>query len=433
MYNKIKIKFISNFLKLCVEAIFFLIGLIFSFTLRFLSRFNYPSVRIVWGSTPLINNAYWSMAMKDLGYTSKTYTEDFYVSIHSRSDWDMLLKENYTKLPTFIKPYFAFIHSLYLFDIFVISCDGYFLNDSFFWKTQALFFKIARKKIVLIPYGSDSYVYQRVRSTSLLHGLLMSYPIQSRKQKYISKRLDFWCKHADVVIPGLMGPEGFGRWDILSPSPLVINTSRWLPKSRINYSNGLNGKVVIAHCPNHRGFKGSEFVIDAIEKLKSEGFNIELLILEKLQNVELMQRLQNDVDILIEQLIFGHGLNAIEGMACGLPTISNLEDETYILPFRRWSFFDECPLVSASPESVVDVLRKLITRPELRHQIGQASREYVEKYHGLDSAQYMFTNVIDYLYGKKESLINLYHPLLGEYPNRSPKIQHPLVNNQIVD
>ena len=144
------------------------------------------------------------------------------------------------------------------------------------------------------------------------------------------------------------------------------------------------------------------------------------------------QNKKSDVDILIEQLIFGHGLNAVEGMACGLPTISNLEDETYILPLRRWSYFDECPLVSASPENLVDVLRKLITRPELRHQIGRASREYVEKYHGLDSAQYMFSNVIDYLYGKKESLINLYHPLLGEYPNRSPKIQHPLVKNNII-
>ena len=74
-----------------------------------------------------------------------------------------------------------------------------------------------------------------------------------------------------------------------------------------------------------------------------------------------------------------------------------------------------------------------MTRPELRKQLGKASREYVEKYHGLDSAQYLFTNVIKYVYGSKESLINLYHPLLGEYPNRSPKIQHPMVNNRIVD
>ena len=35
--------------------------------------------------------------------------------------------------------------------------------------------------------------------------------------------------------------------------------------------------------------------------------------------------------------------------------------------------------------------------------------------------------------GRKESIINLYHPILGDYPNRSPKIEHPLVKNRIVD
>ena len=100
---------------------------------------------------------------------------------------------------------------------------------------------------------------------------------------------------------------------------------------------------------------------------------------------------------------------------------------------RRWSFFGECPLVSATPENLADVLHKLVTRPELRNQLGRAGREYVEKYHDYVSAQFLFTNVIDYVYGRKDSLINLYHPLLGEYPNRSPKIQHPLVNNRIVD
>ena len=157
-------------------------------------------------------------------------------------------------------------------------------------------------------------------------------------------------------------------------------------------------------------------------------------MLEKLQNSEIRRILAEEVDILVEQLIFiGHGLNGLEGMASGLPTISNLEDENYVLPLRRWPYFNECPLISATPENLVDVLRKLVTRPELRKQLGKASREYVEKYHGLDSAQYLFTNVIKYVYGSKESLINLYHPLLGEYPNRSPKIQHPMVNNRIVD
>jgi hypothetical protein len=104
-----------------------------------------------------------------------------------------------------------------------------------------------------------------------------------------------------------------------------------------------------------------------------------------------------------------------------------------MLPVRRWSYFSECPIVSATPENIVDVLRKLVTRPELRAQLGQAGRKYVEKYHGLDSAAYLFKSVIELANGERGSLINLYHPLLGEYPQRLPRIKHTLVNNRIVD
>ena len=231
-----------------------------------------------------------------------------------------------------------------------------------------------------------------------------------------------------------MGPDGFGRWDVLLPSGLFLDLNQWEASGRLSSNNGKDGSVVIVHAPNHRGFKGSEFVIEAVKLLRAEGLKIELRLLEKIQNTEVRRILAEDADILVEQLVFtGHGLNGLEGMASGLPTISNLEDDSYVLPMRRWSYFSECPLVSATPENLVEVLRKLITRPELRCELGRAGRAYVEKYHGLDSAQYLFSNVIDYVYGRKGSLINLYHPLLGEYPNRLPKIENPLVNNRIVD
>jgi hypothetical protein len=69
----------------------------------------------------------------------------------------------------------------------------------------------------------------------------------------------------------------------------------------------------------------------------------------------------------------------------------------------------------------------------LRHALGAAGRSYVEKYHGLDSAAYLFTEIVQYLRGERDSLINLYHPLIGEYPRRRPSIEHPLLNNRIAD
>lgn len=390
--------------------------------------------RLVWGSTPIISNSYWSRAMKKAGHFSETFTTDFYQLINKRSDWDRVLDEHYKVAPLRTRKYVAFIHALFLYDVFFMPFSGFFIGATRAWRLQAILFRLAGKKTVVMPYGADAYSYNRIRSVPLIHGLLMSYPQVARDQALIGKHIDYWCRHADIVITGIMGPDGFGRWDTLLPSNIFLDLGEWRASARTADNDGRSGVVRIAHAPNHRGFKGTEFVIDAVRRLQSEGLSIELLLLEKMQNSDVKRCLTNEADILVEQLICtGHGLNALEGLASGLPVISNLEDESNLLVFRRWSYLSECPIVSASPETLVDVLRKLVTRPELRRELGKAGRAYVEKYHGLDSAAFLFTEVLQYAYGRRESLIDLYHPLLGEYPRRLPHVEHPLVNNRIID
>jgi len=400
---------------------------------RFISRRD-ASPRLVWGSDPIVNNRYWSQAMKEAGFDSSTYTFSFYDTSSKRTDWDRLLSEELRGVPYAFKITLAFAASLFRYDIFFIGFNGYFIGATPLWRLQAYAFKLAQKHTVLIPYGSDYFAYRRIRSTTLIHGLLMSYPEAARTQDRITAQVDYWVRHADVMIPGSMGPDGAGRWDVLAPSSLTIDLSVWESSKRRSDADGRNATVFIVHAPNHRGFKGTEFVIDAVSKLREEGLAVELILLEKVKNDVVRMIFNEEADILVEQLVAtGHGFNAVEGMASGLAVISNLEDETYTLPFRRWSFLNECPIASASPESVVDVLRKLVTRPALRRSLGQAGRQYAEKYHGFRSAQHLFHSVLQHLDGNNVNLLNLYHPLLGEYPASSPRIQHPLVNNRIVD
>jgi hypothetical protein len=411
---------------------FLLVAFAVAFVARFVSHAGSP--RLVWGSTPIINYAYWSKAMRAAGYYSETYTTSFYERINQRSDWDRILFEEYPRIPNRIKPLVAFVSSLIKYDVFFISFDGYFIGGWPFAFFQASILKFARKKVVVIAYGGDSYVYRRVRSTGTLHGLMMSYPLAAKRQTRVAHTVDYWCENANAVIPGIMGPDGFGRWDVLLHSSLAIDLDKWVVSKRASTADGWNGTVVISHSPNHRGFKGTEFLLAAIDQLRSEGLKVELQLLEGMQNSEVRRILSEETDILVEALICnGHGMSGLEGMASGLPTITNLEDDSYMLPVRRWSYFEECPLVSASPETITSVLRKLITRPDLRHTLSRASRAYVEKYHGLDSAAFLFGEVIQYVYGKRESLINLYHPLLGNYSHRLPRVDHPLVNSRIID
>ena len=276
----------------------------------------------------------------------------------------------------------GFVCALFRYDVFVLSFNGFLLGTSPLWRVHALALRIAGRKTVLLPYGSDYFVYKRLHSPALLHGLLMSYPAPARRQAEIAQRLDYWCRHADVVIPGMMGPDGSGRWDVLAPSSLCIDLDVWQTSVRRSFADGRHATVFVGHAPNHRGFKGSEFVIDSVRRLQAEGLKVELILMEGMQNSDVRRVLREETDILVEQLIAtGHGFNAVEGMASGLPVVANLEDDAYTLPFRRWSFLSECPIVSASPETLVDCLRSLVTRPALRHELGRASRQYAEEVH----------------------------------------------------
>jgi hypothetical protein len=374
-------------------------------TSRFIGSLNRKKNRVVFGSTPIISNSYWAKALRKSGYSAETFTDGYYKRINVREDWDRLMQDDFRFFPRPIQMVLAFAYSLFKYDIFVISFQGFFLGNSPLSRTQSLLFRIAKKKTVVIPYGADAYVYRRVRSTSLIQGLMLSYRSASRIQDNISRQVDYWCKYADVVVGGIMGFDGLGRWDVLTPSPFCIDTNKWVPRQSYSEANGIFGTVRIGHAPNHRGFKGTEFLESAVEELINEGLKVELCVLEGMQNEQVKNSFQFSIDILVEQLIAtGYAFNAIEGMASGIPTISNLEDPSYTLPLRRWTFFQECPIISASPETIKEVLRALITNPEKRANIGRKGRDYVETFHSFDFFSHFFESISLYLDGQTESI-----------------------------
>jgi len=389
------------------------------------------SPRIVWGSTPLINNSYWARSMAQAGFRSESFVTHVYAA-NAREDFDRVLTDEYGRAAALVKPYLAFLSCLRRYDVVVTSCNGLFLAGPISSRIQAGLLRLAGKKIVMIPFGSDAFVYRRVRSTSLLQGLLLSYPQMARQQRRIERNLDYWCERADVVIAGYMGPDGFGRWDVILGSVLFVELDRWRPTTSYSHHDGRSGTVRICHAPNHRGLKGTEFVIDSVRQLRDEGLDVELVLLEGMPNREVVEVLCGKVDILVENMVMiAHGLNAIEGMAAGLPTLCNMSDEQYLLPFRRYSFLGECPLVSAEPETLTSVLRELVTRPALREELGRLGRSYVEKYHGFDSSRHLFAAVLDFLYGRRATLSDLYHPLTSDYVRREPHIVPPLDKNRL--
>jgi glycosyltransferase involved in cell wall biosynthesis len=128
-------------------------------------------------------------------------------------------------------------------------------------------------------------------------------------------------------------------------------------------------------------------------------------------------------------IITGYGLAAVEAMASGLAVMCNLEDDHVMRLYRLYSFFGQCPVVSAAPERIAERLRLLVTRPDLRRQLGEAGRRYVERFHSEAACQYLFGSIYRKLLdGEEVDLINLFHPLRSPYMTGAPRIEVPALD-----
>jgi len=422
--------------KSLLQKIFFTVFGFFAILICFLL----PKKRkkLIWGPMPLISNKYWSLAMKEIEWDSETLMTTYY-PINERGDFDIYFEDFLPKWfgPTIIRRAFGHFFALFYIirnaKVIHMPFSGGPLGNTPLWRLEAFLLRWAGIKTIILPYGADVYMYSKVLDASFKNALLMNYPIAAREEVFIEKHVKYWNKMADFILINGFAIDGIGRWDIPIPSIICIDINEWKEKEKYSNFDGENGFVEILHTPNHRGLKGTEFLINAVNELKKEGLKINLVLLEKVPNKEIESVMQK-VDILAEQFIgTGYALSAIEGMASGLSVMSNLENENYTRVFRRYSFLDECPILSTTPENIKENLRILITNPSLRKKLGEAGRKYVEKYHSYKMAQYMFGNIYKkILHCKDIDFMNLFHPLKSEYNKSIPEINHPLIKNKIL-
>jgi hypothetical protein len=146
------------------------------------------------------------------------------------------------------------------------------------------------------------------------------------------------------------------------------------------------------HAPNHRHYKGTRYVQAAVAELREEGHDVELVLVEGRTGSE-ARRIYEEAHIAVDQLLIGaYAMFAIECMALGRPVVCYLNDR--FRPYHpEW---DDCPIVSASPDTVVAELRRLISDPDLRASLGARGPDYVRRVHSLEAVG----ETLDGVYGR---------------------------------
>ncbi len=156
--------------------------------------------------------------------------------------------------------------------------------------------------------------------------------------------------------------------------PVVIDPDRWATTTRPLTRTPLR----VMHAPSNPLIKGTFMIEPVIEKLVEEGL-IEYRRVEHCPQDE-MPAFYGEADILIDQLRVGdYGVAACEAMAAGRLVISHVSDQ--VRSAVREASGSELPIVEADPDTLEEVLRRIITAPADYRDIAAAGPEYVRTVH----------------------------------------------------
>jgi len=145
---------------------------------------------------------------------------------------------------------------------------------------------------------------------------------------------------------------------------------------------------------SHRNIKCTHIYLPLVDRLKREGYKVELVFFHDVPHRKL-RYYQAQADIVVDMLTTGwFGANVREAMMLGKPAVCFLRPE-WMDNMRKQvpGYAEELPVVSATPDTVYNVLKGLIENPEKRREIGARSRKFAVKWHSAEAGARRFNQI----------------------------------------
>jgi glycosyltransferase involved in cell wall biosynthesis len=236
--------------------------------------------------------------------------------------------------------------------------------------------KLFHKKTVMWFLGSDIRHYESVEAATRKMGVKYRQSEAYReKPKTLKRKLRMIHrveKYVDYIITGPSIAQLLTR-DYLGKE-MANRIYLPLDVGSIRYNNIPNPRPVVVHSPSHDATKGTSYVLKAVEQLKSEGYDFDFHLFRNMSNIKVRQTL-SEADIAVDQLFAaGPGMFALESMAAGCAVLGGNIPEFAGYP-------RELPVIHTDPDNIYQNLKMLLETPELRRELGEKGRRYVEKYH----------------------------------------------------
>lgn len=360
--------------------------------------YRHKKVFSLWTGAPIVTMPIKARAERLLGYNARTLvTHTYYIT--DAFDYNLSAWRNIPVIGLFV-PFAVFVWACLRTDRLHFYCDSGILpplRRFMFNPIEAIIYKVLSKEIFFWAYGADVRSREKTQAlgepncctdcTSIGTACICSEALRKENFSRIKRFATNIFSMGDMIeyTPGSRNDLFYWPIDLSAddgakyrPAYPLYDTSRPLR---------------IVHAPNHRMFKGTRFLEQAVADLCAQGYKVELSLVERVPNHQALE-LYRSADIIFDQCLIGfHGYLALEGMALGKPVMCFIRHpDTYLLcP-------DKCPLINVTASSLVSDIRKLLDRPEELHEIGLRGRVYVENYFSIEA----FSRRLQSAYAREE-------------------------------
>jgi len=350
-----------------------------------LVRRRFGRTRCLWTGAPIGTLALNARAERLLGFESRSLvTHTYYIT--DAFDYDL---SAWRSLPLvgYLVPFAVFVWACAFVDRVHLFCDRGILPTARRFGFHALEFAVyrwLRLDVFLWTYGAD------VRSRAATQALgepncctdctqvgaacICDEAVRRDKMARLARHARAVFAMGDMIeyTPGSRNDLFFWPIDLQADAG-----ARYRPEFPTAHPER---SLRVVHAPNHRMFKGTRYLEQAVAELRAEGVAIELVLVEKVPNREALA-LYRSADVIFDQCLIGfHGYFALEGMALGKPVMCFIrKPDEYLLDAPA------CPIVNTHVRTLKEDLRALAGQRDRLEAIGRASRAYVERYFSIEA------------------------------------------------
>lgn len=237
-----------------------------------------------------------------------------------------------------------------------------------------------KNKVFFVTYNGSDCRQKKINGiTDLSYNKLAFILKKYRIRKFVKYEAHFYTVNPDLL-----------RYLPRNCKFLPYTIASWNNLCAENYRLKKKGLINIVHAPTNKKYKGTQYIINAINRINKKKKIINLILVENVSNEEAI-RIYKQADLVIDQLLIGwYGAFSVEAMKLKKPVMCYInEDDAQLIDNKQ--FLNDClsAIININISNIEQKLNEVINNRYLLKKHSDLCYNFVEKWHNPDNVAKM--------------------------------------------